>query len=83
MLMLDHMRNEVGLPCGSIANGRHIAWTTDNDKAEAAREAGANVLTVRSAMIGGVPHGDDPNRIIGHEVSFAVGREMDNEFAVA
>jgi hypothetical protein len=57
-LLIDHLR-ALGLPCRGRMGGLVITWTTDEAKADAAREAGATVATVTNA-----------GRLLGYEVSF-------------
>ena len=64
-LLLDKVR-EVGIPMRAIHAGYHVGWTTDSDKASAARSLGA---TVRY-------HAARDPRFNGWEVSFAQGREV-------
>ena len=59
---LDYARNEVGVRMGSLHGGRHIGWTTDADKADRLRAAGAVVTTVAPMSSGGTT---------GYEVSFS------------
>jgi hypothetical protein len=40
---------ELGIGMGSLAFGRHVGWTTDEGKANAARELGATLREYRSA----------------------------------
>lgn len=63
MLLLEHARETVGLPVRAVAFGLNIGWTTDAEKAEQMREAGAKVEEV-TTMSG---------RLLGYEVSFAIG----------
>ena len=46
-LLLDYVRG-LGVACGSIHQGRHVGWTTDEAKADAARAAGASLAAYTS-----------------------------------
>ena len=65
-LLIDHLRDDLGLPMRGVHHGYHVGWTTDPDKADAAREAGARVTYAR---------GSDP-AFDGWEVSCSQGREV-------
>jgi hypothetical protein len=46
--LLTYARETVGVAMGSIHQGRHIGYTTDDAKATKLREAGAHVTRVRA-----------------------------------
>lgn len=60
-LLLDYMRDDVGVPCNALTRTTHVGWTMDADKAQLAREAGARVQVV--------PQGDS----VGFDISFPIG----------
>lgn len=70
-LLIDYA-HEVGVAMGSLAQGRHVGWTTDREKAMALREAGAELHGYSSS---------DP-KFTGWEVTFAVGRERRTDVLV-
>lgn len=62
MKLVDYCRQQ-GVAMGSVHAGRHIGWTTDIEKANVCRDAGANIVEGYNSV--------GPN---GWELSFAVGR---------
>lgn len=82
-LLLDYVRETLGLPCRGLAYGQHVGWTTDPEKARALRDLGVHVTTVRASELGPVPSLDDRRRLIGFEFSFGVGRELSPALALA
>ena len=66
MLLIDYARRDVGMPMRGLHYGRHIGWTTDEKKRDALVAAGANCTTATTHS----------GRVLGYEISFAVGREM-------
>lgn len=70
MLLIDFAREEVGLPMDGMMFNRHIGWTTDGDKAETMRKAGANVQWHPS-----LDKRDEARKFDGWDISFLVGSE--------
>lgn len=65
MNLVDYCRDH-GVAMGSVFVGKHIGFTTDIDKVNVCREAGANVSDCYNAT--------GPR---GWEIHFAVRREVD------
>lgn len=76
MLLLDYARNDVGLRMGGLHGGRHIGYTTDEEKANAMRDAGASVVGAGRNGQGSTSQAADllpPATVPAWEIAFPVG----------
>lgn len=75
-LLIDHVRESLGLPTRGLVYGQHVGWTADRDKAAQLSALGVHVTPVRVGELGPVASTDDRLRLVGFEFSFAIGREL-------
>lgn len=66
MLLVDHVRKELGLSMQGIHFGSNIGWTSDREKAEQAKAAGCQAIPVSDAL----------GATQGFEIVIPIGKKM-------